>query len=35
MFGFLKNIFIGLLSACTKGNFGESLAFNSKGPINF
>ena len=25
--------FIGLLSACTKGSFGESLAFSFKGPI--
>ena len=32
MFGFIKKN-TGLLSACTIGSFGESLAFNSKGPI--
>ena len=26
-------MFIGLLSVCTIGSFGESLVFNSKGPI--
>ena len=33
MLGFIKKIFIRLLSICTIRNFGESLAFNSKGPI--
>ena len=32
MFGFLK-MFIGFLSTCKIGFFGESLAFNSKGHI--
>ena len=33
MFGFIKKMFIVLFSVCTIGRFGESLAFNSKGPI--
>ena len=33
MFGFIKKMFIGLSSPCTRGSFGESLAFNSKGHI--
>ena len=33
MFGFIFKMFIGLLSACTKRRFGESLVWNSKGPI--
>ena len=33
MFGFVIKMFIGLLSTCTIGSFGEWLAFNSKGPI--
>ena len=28
-----KKMFIGLLSVCTIGSFGESLVSNSKGPI--
>ena len=32
MFSF-KIMFIGLLSACTTGSFGESLASNSEGCI--
>ena len=30
MFEFIKKMFIGLLSACTRGNFGESLVCNLK-----
>ena len=33
MFGFIKKMFIGLLSAWTTGEFGESLVFDSKRPI--
>ena len=33
MFGFLENMFIGLLSTCTVQIFNGSLAFNSKGPV--
>ena len=33
MFQFIKKKFIGLLSACTIGSFGDSLSFNSKGTI--
>ena len=33
MLGFIKKMFIGLLSPCTIGSFGKSLAFNSKGPM--
>ena len=35
MLAFIKNVFIGLLSASTLGNFGESLASNSYGFMNF
>ena len=28
MFGFIKKMFVGLLSACTIESFGKSLAFN-------
>ena len=34
MLGFIKKMFIGLLSVCTTGNFGESLASNSRGRLN-
>ena len=30
MFGFIKKMFIGLLSTCTTAKLGESLAFNSE-----
>ena len=33
MFRFIKRMFIGLLSACTKGRFGELLVSDSKGTI--
>ena len=33
MFGFIKKIFVGLLSICTIVNFGESLSFYSKRTI--
>ena len=33
MFVIYLKLFIGLLSACTIGSFGESLDFNSKGPL--
>ena len=33
MFSFIKELFIGLLSACTTESFGWSLASNSKGSI--
>ena len=33
MFGFIKRIFIGLLSVSTAGSFREWLVFNSKGPL--
>ena len=33
MFRFIKKMFIRLLSACTKGSFGESLVSNSKEPL--
>ena len=35
MFGFIKKMFIGLLSAFTIGRFGEPLVSSSKGPINY
>ena len=35
MFGFIKKMFIGLLSACTIGQFAESLVSNLKGPIKY
>ena len=35
MFGFIKKMFIGLLSAFTIGRFGEPLVFSSEGPINY
>ena len=33
MFGFIRKMFVGLLSACAIRSFGESLASNSKGHI--
>ena len=33
MFGFFKKMLIVLFSLCTIERFGESLAFNSKGPV--
>ena len=33
MFGFVKKMFIGLLTACIIGSFGEPLIFHSKGHI--
>ena len=33
MLGFIEKLFTGLLSDCTIGRFGDSLAFNSNGPI--
>ena len=36
MFGFIfKKLFIALLSACTIGSFGASLASNCKKPLKF
>ena len=35
MFGLILKMFIGLLSVCTRGSFGESLISNSKGPIKY
>ena len=35
MFGFIKKMLIGLLSAFTIGRFGEPLVSSSKGPINY
>ena len=35
MFGFIKKMFIGLLSVCTIGSFGVLLVFNSKGTLKF
>ena len=35
MFGFIKKMFVGLLSVCTIVSFGESLASSSKGSIKF
>ena len=34
-FGFIKKMFVGLLSICTIGSFGKSLASNLKGPIAY
>ena len=33
MFGFIKKWFVGLLSVCARGCFGESLASNYREPI--
>ena len=33
MFGFVKKMFIGLLTTCIIGSFGEPLIFHSKGHI--
>ena len=35
MFGFIKEMFIELLSTCTIESFGESLAFYSIGPMKY
>ena len=35
MFGFVKEVFIGLLSICTIQGFCEPIAFDPKGPIKF
>ena len=32
MFAFIKKMFLGLLSVCIKGSFGQSLISNTKGP---